>query len=178
MKLDDRDRGRLLLVSVVTLVALPTIWLVNRGEDGAGSSRPNVAAVGLDPGDGDGAAAAPPAPDTEFDPMGAPGPIYLEAATTVAPPPAPAVAVGTEADALVGTASGTYRNSVSGSTCLYNGTGYGERVTVVNVANGRSTECTTSPLSGGEIDVVVLSASRFARIADLTAAPVHVEIRQ
>ncbi|CAN5808500.1 hypothetical protein BH24ACT5_BH24ACT5_18950 [soil metagenome] len=177
MKLDDRDRGRLLLVSVATLVALPTIWLVNRNEDGAGSSRPNVAAVGLDPGDGDGVVASPLAVDTA-DPMGAPGPIYLEAATTVAPPPAPEVAVGTEADAMVGAASGTYRNSVSGSTCLYNGTGYGERVTVVNVANGRSTECTTSPLAGGVVDVVVLSASRFARIADLTAAPVHVEIRQ
>lgn len=177
MKLDDQDRGRLLLVSVVTLVALPTIWLVNRSEDGAGSARPNVAAVGLAPGEGNDAVGTPVA-DSDFDPMGAPNPIYLEAVTTVAAPPAPDVAVGTEADALVGVGTGTYRNSVSGSTCLYNGAGYGERITIVNVANGRSTECTTSPLSGGELDVVVLSAARFATIADLTAAPVHVEIRQ
>lgn len=177
MKLDDQDRGRLLLVSVVTLVALPTIWLVNRSEDGAGSARPNVAAVGLAPGEANDAVVTPRA-DSNFDPMGAPDPIYLEAITTVAAPPAPAVGVGTEADVLVGVGTGTYGNSVSGRTCLYNGAGYGEQITVVNVANGRSTDCTTSPLSSGELDVVVLSAARFAAIADLTAAPVHVEIRQ
>ena len=30
MKLDDRDKGRLLVLAVITLLALPTIWLINR----------------------------------------------------------------------------------------------------------------------------------------------------
>ena len=31
------------------MLALPTIWLVNRDEAGQSSTRPNVAVVGIDP---------------------------------------------------------------------------------------------------------------------------------
>ena len=54
----------------------------------------------------------------------------------------------------------------------------GEEVTVVNVANGRSTTCTTSYFPGGASNEIVLNTERFRRIADLVTAPVHVEIRQ
>ena len=63
-----------MLASVITLVALPTIWLANRSDDGPSSSRPNVAAVGLDPGQADAADGAAAAAD----PMGSSGAAYLE----------------------------------------------------------------------------------------------------
>jgi hypothetical protein len=161
---------------LITLVALPTIWLVNRDE-GGDSSRPNVAAVGIDPGEADQASA-----DTEqFDPMGTAGAAYLDPLTSAQPPVSVAVAVGTAPDELVATALATYRRSadeVGTEICLFNGTNGGLDVTVVNVANGRSIRCTTSPRYGGAADELIMHQSRFEQIADLTAAPIHVEIRR
>ena len=55
----------------------------------------------------------------------------------------------------------------------------GSHVVVVNVANGRSTDCWTAlrPIDEPQ-DEMVMSAAGFAAIADPTAAPIHVEIRQ
>lgn len=167
-----------MLASVITLLALPTIWLVNRDEGGSSTARPNVAAVGLDPGEADDPAGAAGAPMTDFDPMGPSGAMYLEPATTVAPPASVVVAIGTTPDEAIATARGTYRRSVGSSTCLFNGIRDGQVVTVVNVANGRSIECTTSITEGVADGVLVMNIGRFARIADLTAAPIHLEIRQ
>ena len=165
-----------MLASVITLLALPTIWLVNRDEGGPSSSRPNVAVVGIDPGEAD--ADTPDSEAEAFDPMGDSDAMYLEPGTTVVPPDSVAVVVGTSADEQVATARGTYRRSVAQGTCMFNGIRGGESVTVVNVANGRSVECTTTPFETTEADVLVMNTAMFQKIADLTAAPIHVEVRQ
>lgn len=162
---------------MITLLALPTIWLVNRDEAGPSSARPNVAAVGIDPGEADSVAGASGAPVSEFDPMGASGAMYLEPATSVVPPESAVVAVGTTPDEVVATARGSYRRQGDLDACLFNGFPGGEDVTVVNVANGRSVECITSPFQG-DSDQIIMHVTRFQQIADLTAAPIHVEIRQ
>lgn len=158
---------------MITLVALPTIWLANRSDQGA-SARPNVAAVGLDPGQADDAGAAAPS----FDPMGSVGAAYLEPLSSAQPPAPVVIAVGTTPDEAIGTAKASYRRSVESGICLFNGVDSGQEVDVVNVANGRTTSCTivsSSELPDGQL---VMSQSRFQRIAQLTAAPVHVEIRR
>jgi hypothetical protein len=181
LRLDDRDRGRILLATVITLIALPTIWLVNRAEDGPGSSRPNVAAAGLAPGEADAtvAAASPAASPTgaerRFDLMGD-GAVYLDTRQAASVPP-PEVAIGTSPDTRIGVGKATYRRDVRWGRCLYNGVQSGRTITVVNVANGRSVDCTAEYLSGGESGMVVLPTGAFQEIADLVAAPVHVEIR-
>ena len=158
-------------------MALPTIWLVNRDE-GGNSSRPNVAAVGIDPGEADQATPGSGG-DSSFDPMGSASAAYLEPLTSVQPPASIAVAVGTAPDDLVATARASYRRSeVDSEICLYNGMRGGEAITVVNVANGRSIRCTTSPHYGGDPEELLMHQSRFEQIADLTAAPIHIEIRQ
>ena len=165
-----------MLATVITLLALPTIWLANRDEGGPSSSRPNVAVVGIDPGEAD-----QDTPDSEaaaFDPMGDSDAMYLEPGTTVVPPDSVAIVVGTSPDEQVATARGTYRRSVANGTCMFNGIRGGESVTVVNVANGRTVECTTTPFETTEPDVLVMSTAMFRKIADLTAAPIHVEVRQ
>jgi hypothetical protein len=162
---------------VITLLALPTIWLVNRDEAGPSSARPNVAAVGIDPGEADNAAAVSGAPASQFDPMGASGAMYLEPATSVVPLDSVVVAVGTTPDEAIATARGTYRRDGEVDACLFNGLPGGQDITVVNVANGRSVECTTA-LFQGDNDELTMHVSRFQKIADLTAAPIHVEIRQ
>jgi hypothetical protein len=164
----------LVLASVITLVALPTIWLANRSEDS--SSRPNVAAVGLDPGQAD------PAANQDggaFDPMGTSGAAYLEPLSSMVTPASAALVVGTTPDDPIATAQASFRRtSVQFDTCEFNGMPAGQEVTVVNVANGRSTTCTTVREDGLADGELLLSQGRFQRIAELTAAPIHVEIRK
>jgi hypothetical protein len=163
----------------LTVAVLPAVWLINRDDDAG--TRPNVAAVGLPAED---AATATPSPsDTggAVDPMGDVDPRYLT--DNSAPPPAPQqlpIAVGNTDHQVVATAVAIYRRSVgSVGTCLFNGVGAGETITVFNVDNGRSVECRTKLRSAdapaGEL---VMHPDRFIEIADLTSAPVHVEIRQ
>jgi hypothetical protein len=48
---------------------------------------------------------------------------------------------------------------------------------VVNTSHGRSVVCTTIR-SPDDADEVVLDTAKFAKLADLTNAPIAVEIRQ
>jgi hypothetical protein len=163
----------LLLATVITLVALPTIWLANRSEES--STRPNVAAVGLDPGqaDDDVAGAA------IRDPLGTSAAAYLEPVSVTAPGGQAEIEVGTTPDDPIATAKASYRrSSVIFDTCEFNGLPSGQEVTVVNVANGRSTTCTIVSEDGLADGELLLSQGRFQRIAELVAAPIHVEIRR
>jgi hypothetical protein len=164
----------LVLASVITLVALPAIWLANRDDEGS-STRPNVAAVGIDPGRADADADATDA----FDPMGTTGAAYLDPVAGESPQATAGIVIGTSADDVIGVAHASYRRTaVVFDTCQFNGLPGGEEVTVVNVANGRSTQCTIvnkNSLADGEL---LLSQGRFQRIAELTSAPIHVQIRK
>ena len=52
-------------------------------------------------------------------------------------------------------------------------------ITVVNVDNGRSIECWTARRPADAPDgELVMHPDRFRQIADLTNAPINVEIRQ
>jgi hypothetical protein len=163
----------LVLATVITLVALPAIWLANRDDEGS-STRPNVAAVGIDPGRAEevgGAAAV-------FDPMGTTGAAYLDPVATT-PQATVAIVIGTTADDPIAVARASYRRSaVVFDTCQFNGLPGGEEVSVVNVANGRSTRCTIVHRDGLARGELLLSQGRFQRIAELTSAPIHVQIRK
>ena len=173
LRFDESDRRRLVFASALTVAALPALWLVNQDDSGAG---PNVAAVGLAAENGGTGAtgAATPA-----DPMGDVDARYLAGSPLTPSPEHVEIAVGSTEDVLVATARATYRRSVRADTCAFSGVGAGERITVVNVDNGRSIECRTvlrSPdAPAGEL---VMHPDRFLQIADLTSAPIDVEIRQ
>jgi hypothetical protein len=201
MALTHSDRRRLALATALTLVALPALWWANQ-DDGA----PNVATVGLDAGAvaANPAAATPTgeAAATEATPVAEPAePITAlsdaPAAAAITPPPSaepdlPSYMDGPAAeDSDLGravavpapsgeqlTVRATFRRTVgSRSICIVPGMVNGTTVTVVNLANNRSTTCTTgvAPLEATEM---VMHPDRFAEIADLTNAPIHVEIRR
>jgi hypothetical protein len=163
------------IASALTFVALPGIWLVNRDDEA--SARPNVAAVGAAV---DGGSASPSI--ATFDPMGTAAPQYLDgsatpgASSTVPAPPA----VGTVGEQVVATARAIFRRSVRDDrTCLFNGVEPGTRVVVVNVENDLSIACYVSQRDPDQPEgELVMSARSFAEIADPTAAPIAVEIRQ
>lgn len=180
MRLERADRRRLALASALTAVVLPAVWLVNRDDEQAPSSRPNVAAVGLaagEPPPSAGASGGGTATETiEADPMGALDPLFLDEQPAAPDPEQVSVAVGDRDHALLATAVATYSRSVApGEDCPYNGVAPGTRVIVLNPANGRSIECVTSPSDGDEL---VLHPDRFVLLAGLDTAPVPVEIHQ
>jgi hypothetical protein len=140
-----------------------------------GSPRPNVAAVGAAVDD-----AARPVTRAPVDPMGTVGPQFLDG--TAAPadrPEAVSPVFGASDGRAVATATAIFRRKVGGGTCLFNGVPVGSHVTVVNVDNNRSIRCTTAlrppDQPQGEL---VMSAAAFAEIADPSAAPIDVEIRE
>jgi hypothetical protein len=172
LRLDQGDRRRLAFASALTVFALPAVWLANR--DNA-PNRPNVAAVGLaaDNASGRDTGRAGGGPPASLDPMGAPDPLFLDDEPAAPAPEHVSVAVGTE-DGAVATALATYSRSVANSdACPFNGVAAGTTVKVVNPDNGRSIECVTAPADGDEL---VLHPDLFLLLADLTTAPVPVEI--
>lgn len=164
-----------MLASALTVVALPAVWLVNQDDDG---TRPNVAAVGLAAEDGGAGDAA--APTTPPDPMGDVDARYLAGTPLPPPPEHVSIAVGSTDDVLVATAQAIYRRSVGrADTCEFSGVESGELITVVNVDNGRSIECWTALRpADAPASELVMHPDRFIEIADLTSAPIDVEIRQ
>ena len=171
MRLQRADRRRLAFASALTVFALPAVWLANR--DNA-PTRPNVAAVGLaDQSPRRHRRAVDGGPTTTVDPMGVPDPLFLDDEPAAPVPEHFSVAVGTD-DVVVATPTATYSRSVADNdTCAFNGVAAGTTVTVVNPDNGRSLECVTVPSDGDEL---VLHPDRFILIADLTTAPIPVEI--
>jgi hypothetical protein len=67
---------------------------------------------------------------------------------------------------------------VADGTCIVVDMTSGSRVTVVNLANNRAVRCTTVLAPGNEAGALVMNTEAFASIADLTDAPITVEIRR
>lgn len=197
MAFTDSDRRRFFLATTLTLLALPALWWVNRAEN---STAPNVAVAGADVGVGDGRAGAsesttaevrsstPPSP-----PSGASTPAPQNATEESREPVAPVFLEGPGAQADAGpaeiavpappdferiTTTATFRSSVGPGVCKIPGVLNGRTVTVVNLETGRSVTCTSSLAPGELADQITLGTSLFAELADLTDAPIPVEIRR
>jgi hypothetical protein len=168
---DTSDRRRLFLATVLTLAALPALWLMSRDDD---TGAPNLATAGVDvDGDTISEGEAPTVDDAEIDhgePVfldGPGGPPNLVA--EIAVPAAPA----NEIDTTVA----TYRGSIGRLQCLVPSVDTGTEVTIVNLDNNRTTTCTAEykpPFEGLDI---VLHTQKFLELADLTDAPILVEYR-
>lgn len=187
MALTDTDRRRFLAATALTLLALPALWWANTSES---SSAPNLAVAGIDAdldvtddGAGDGgvvgggaatapAAALTPEPNGEIPPVFLEGPASAPGAglSQIAVPAKPVID-GVQMNA-------TFRSDVGRNACIAPGITSGSEVTVVNLANNRSVTCTTLLAPGTARGDIVLHTSAFASIADLTDAPISVEIRR
>lgn len=180
MALTHTDRRRLLLATALTVVALPALWWANQ----SGSAAPNVATAGLavdDAADDDGvpADAAPTDADAVDAPTDAAAPVFLDGPagqvgaglSEIAVPAAPGVAsISTTA---------TFRSDLpTTSTCTFPGLTTGAEVTILNLDNGRTVTCTAVLGASGAPDVLVMHTDLFSTIADLTDAPIPVEIRR
>ncbi len=180
MALNDTDRRRLFAATVLTLMALPALWWANTSEN---SSSPNLAVAGIDPGIDVGAVNPPSQPpatpaDGATDRVGDAAPVFLEGPASAAGAGQSAIAVPARplVDGVM--VKATFRSSVSPDVCVVAGLTSGTRITVVNLDNNRSITCTTTLAPGNAPSDLVMHTSAFASIADLTDAPISVEIRR
>ena len=184
MALTDTDRRRFIAATVLTLLAFPALWYANTSDN---STAPNLAVAGIDPNidpgvdpgdDVAGRASSAGAGAVAVVDDGLVAPVFLEGPTSAAGAGQSAIAVPARPLVDDFTAKATFRGSVADGTCIVNAVASGTRITVVNLGNNRSMTCTTVLAPDDDSGVLVMRTSAFANIADLTDAPISVEIRR
>jgi hypothetical protein len=171
MALTSSDRRRILLATAMTLIAMPALWWANQ------SSAPNVATVGIAVVDK--SATTPTATTADTGDVGGGAPVFLDGPSgqvgaglsEIAVPAPPAIASITT--------TATFRSTRgSPSACMIPGIASGQQVIVVNLDNNRTFTCTAILAPSPAPDQLVIASQLFAELADLTDAPIPVEIRQ
>jgi hypothetical protein len=180
MALTDTDRRRFTAATVLTLLALPALWLANTSDN---SAAPNLAVAGIDPGVEPGADTAQSAGGADVVPdgdkeLGAVAPVYFDGPASPAGAGQSPIAIPAQPSLAYFTAKATFRSSVPDGACIIGGLASGTLVTIVNLANDRSATCTTMLSPGDDSGDVVMHRATFAAIADLTNSPIAVEIRR
>jgi hypothetical protein len=180
---DYAQRRRVAFAIAITAIAAPAAFLLNRdagvADDGAATTPPvgTVLAAGAAPVDG-GQATEPASDPADTDPLGT-APVGFLAGSTLPEDDEPArIAIPRLPEAVKGSAS--FSSDIEETTRCHakisNGVPFNATLTVTNLDNSRSIQCVAS-IGGPEPTTdVVLATATFAEIADLTDAPVPVQI--
>lgn len=176
---DYAQRRRVALAVAITAIAAPAAFLFDRGNNEPQQVVTTV--VGSVVGDttAPSAGAAPDASNPQgTDPMGTTPAAFLEPSGSVAPDEPATIAIPRLPDAVEGRATFT-RSIAKVTSCQVKasvGAPFGTAVTVTNLDNSFSVQC-INDTGGAEPDhEVVLHADAFSQIADLTDAPVPVQL--
>lgn len=178
---DYGQRRRFALALAITIIAAPAAFLLNRdkGDDEASVVSTAGTVVGtMAPDPGLAAAGAPvtTADPADTDPLGT-APVGYLAGTTVPGDQKPAqIAVPRLPESVRGMASfsseiDSTRRCHANADVPFNAT-----LTVTNLDNSRSVQCVSSIGGAPPETTIVLATATFAQIADLTDAPVPVQI--
>ena len=166
------ERRRVVLASVVTLIALPALWVLNR-DSAASSASPNLGAAGIEVAKG-GHDEAPSTSEYQPEP-----PLFVGGDDTVAQPGVINVAVppaqGTNTLAMKAT---FHRyEAVSDDVCTTMLVPDGATLTVVNVDNGQRITCRNTYGIGVPAGAdLVLNTAVYVLIGDLADAPLSVRV--
>jgi hypothetical protein len=181
---DFAQRRRVFVAVAITAIAVPAVFLFSR--DDSNAETPENTLVGTVPPAGAVAAAPASLPEasaaaaersngTLSDVLGTTPTGYLDG--TVAPDAndPPMIAVPRPRDTVTGGA--TFSVDVPNTaTCYIPKVPMGVEATVVNLDNSRSVKCEVVAVAAAQPADVMLHPDAFAQIADITEAPVPVEI--
>ena len=172
MALDDTDRRRFFLAAAISIIALPAIWWAYQSDDSTG---PNTATSGVEVA---GENADEPASSSvrEIEPVGDQEPVFLGGPSAERQPAIADIAVPAEQQAVF--QSATYSSGLAPGRCLAKGANTGDRVRVVNLENNRNVTCVVTFAPVEQEEDLILSRVAFLELADLTDAPIPVELRQ
>ena len=172
MALDDTDRRRFLLAAVITIVALPAIWWATHEDDSAG---PNLATVGVEIA-GDDTLDPASTSTRQIEPVGDLEPVFLGGPAAEVLPAIADIAVPAQQEVVF--QSATYSSGLAPGRCLAKGASTGDRVRVVNLENNRDVTCVVTFAPAEQEEDMILTRAAFLELADLTDAPIPVELRQ
>jgi hypothetical protein len=178
---DYGQRRRVALALAITVIAAPAAFLLNRDKGGDDPSVVSTAGtlVGTmapDPAVAAAGASASTEDPFETDPLGT-APVGYLAGTTVPGDLDPAqIAVPRLPDSVRGLAS--FSSDIDSTLrCHANAeVPFNATLTVTNLDNSRSVQCVSSIGGAPPETTIVLATATFAQIADLTDAPVPVQI--
>lgn len=175
---DFAQRRRLAVAVAITVILVPAAFLLNRqtGDGNEGADNPASTLVGTIPQPGTPtttAASGDTAAATDV--MGTAPVAYLDGTAPPNDGDTPSIAIPRPGQSITGTAS-FRRNIHDTSICQAKGVPFASIITVTNLDNSRTIKCTASVGGAETDDDVVLSTDAFVQIADLTDAPVPVEI--
>jgi hypothetical protein len=181
MAQDYAQRRRVALALAITVIAAPAAFLLNRSgnDDEPATAATLETVVGTVPGAGGsvGAAVIPGTePPDQSDPLGTAAAGYLSGTTVPADVGAAQIAVPRLPESVKGMA--TFSSSIDSTLRCHASADvpFNATITVTNLDNSRSVQCVSSVGGAPPEETVVLATETFAQIADLTDAPVPVQI--
>ncbi len=177
MNQDFAQRRRVAVALAITVIAVPAAFLLNRGSDA--DSSPTITVIGTVPADGATAQPAPATPPADTpsatDAMGTTPVGFLDGTVPPRDSDPATIAIPRLPQSINGTGSFQHQlNNVAG--CMAKGVPFNSRITVTNRDNSRSVQCINNVGGVEPTADVVLHADAFLQIADLTDAPIAVQI--
>ncbi len=179
MAFEDSDRRRTTVLLILTIIAVPAIFFLTRADDANGDAVVDPTTGEVIAVDGDTMAASdngpsrPPLVASDADPT------FLDGPSLDSSPGVAEIAVPARPETAPVRLEASYRSTVAGErTCLVSSLPSGLTVTVTNLDNGRSTTCVTSIAPFTQNADIVLHTDTFSLLADLTEAPITVELTQ
>lgn len=168
----ETNRRRFLWPVIVTLIAVPAIWWASQRAD---SNDSDTGATSTEVADGATAAGSTSPLSPEL--VGDYEPVYLDGPEGESPPGIADIAVPAQGE-LALYQDATYSSALPAGICTARVGQVGERVHVVNLENNRSIICLVQLANPEQQEDLVLSRAAFLKLADLTDAPIPVELRQ
>ncbi len=175
MSFEQSQRRRLAIAIALTVILVPAVFLLNRGDDPAAIG-PAPTVIGTVPGATTAPVLAPaPSEPTATDVMGTSPVDILDDPLPVSEDDPATIAIPRVPQSVSGPASFS-RNIRLPTGCYAPDVPYNTRITVTNLDNSRSISCINNVRGTRPDEAVVLHADAFLQIADLTDAPVPVQI--
>lgn len=164
MFLTVRDRRRMTLVAILTMVVVPVVIFLTNGKPQAEVAAVAVAGVAIDA--------------STTDTSEPPEPVFLSGPNALSPSGTAAIAYPSEdAAGITGPATFSSFNGAPATVCNSPMAPYGMRLVVKNLNNGRSISCSNVMMPSTPANVsIVLHTQLFVELSDLVNAPIPVSI--
>ena len=171
MSYEYAQRRRIAVAIALTVILVPAAFLLNRDNDGPAVTSPTATLVGGQTTPTRPISIAPVVTDvmgtSPIDPLNDPLPAAGDDPATIAIPRVPQSVSG----------AATFSRNISLPTgCYAPDVPYNTRITVTNLDNSHSVDCINNIGGTRPDEAVVLHENAFLQIADLTDAPVPVQI--
>ena len=174
MAFEDSDRRRAVVLALLTLIAVPTFLLLARQSDDGVAADAGTAQVGNGDVPTTEARSNRPALEPPSD-----LPIFLDGPASEQRTGVPRIVVPARPEIDPVRFDASFQSTVAGlRTCLVRNLASGLTVTVRNLDNGRTVTCVTAVAPFTQVADLVMHTDTFSELADLTEAPIPVEVTQ